>query len=187
MYGNAATNSYIEDHYPGYKFNQDDVDIASFTVPKGFRPHKKWSPSNSLVGNTAPDWTLYTADGKKMSLSQMKGKVILLDFYFIGCYGCMLSLTPLNNLYEKYKNQNFIIASVTERNSEKAVLTFDKQYGIKYPSLVKAADVVKLYEVSGFPTFYFIDKEGKIAKVKDGYSDDFEATTASTIDSLLNK
>jgi peroxiredoxin len=41
------------------------------------------------VGTTAPNWTLYDVNGKQLSLSQLKGKVVLLDFYFIGCSGCM--------------------------------------------------------------------------------------------------
>jgi peroxiredoxin len=117
----------------------------------------------------------------------MKGKVVLLDFYFIGCTGCMLSIKPLNKLYEKYKNQDVVIASITERDSKKSVLAFDKNYKIKYPGYVDAADVVKSYHVGAFPTFYFIDKEGKIAKVMDGYGDDFEEKVTSIIDSLLNK
>jgi thiol-disulfide isomerase/thioredoxin len=132
-FGDRAINSYIEIRYADYTFDQRNISIASFTIPKGFHQRKEWIPSNLLLpGTVAPDWTLYTADGKKLSLTQMKGKVVLLDFYFIGCTGCMLSLKPLNNLYEKYKNQNVLIASITERDSEKSVLAFEEQYGIKY-------------------------------------------------------
>ena len=188
LFGDRAINSYIEIRYSDYKFDQSNINIASFTIPKGFHQRKEWIPSNLLLpGTVAPDWTLYTADGKKMSLAQMKGKVVLLDFYFIGCTGCMLSLKPLNNLYEKYKNQNVLIASITERDSKKSVLAFEKQYGIKYTGLVDATDVVKLYHVESAPIFYFIGKDGKIAKVKNGYSDDFETMATLTINDLLKK
>jgi peroxiredoxin len=171
-----------------YKFNQDNIDIASIAIPIGFHPHKE-QPDLSLLasGTVAPNWTLYDAEGKKMSLTQMKGKVVLLDFYFIGCWGCMKSLKPLNKLHEKYKNQNVVIASITERDSQKSVLAFDKNYQIKYPGYVNAADVVKLYHVDGFPTFYFIDKEGKIGNAFVGYSDDFEEKVSAIIDNLLKK
>jgi len=187
--GNDGHSSfYMENRYFDYKFNQDNIDVAIMTIPEWVHPPKDQPALVRLTpGTVAPDWTLHTTDGKKVSLSQMNGKVVLLDFYFIGCIPCMQALKPLNKLYEKYKNQNFIMASITERNNEKTVLTFDKQYDIKYPSLVKAADVVKLYHVSEFPTFYFIDKEGKIAKVILGYTDDFETTATSMIDSLLSK
>ena len=187
-FGDRAINSYIEIRYADYTFDQRNINIASFTIPKGFHQRKEWTPSNLLLpGTVAPDWTLYTADGKKVSLTQIKGKVVLLDFYFIGCTGCMLSLKPLNNLYEKYKNQNVLIASITERDSEKSVLAFEKQYGIKYPGLVDAAEVVKSYHVESAPVFYFIDKGGKIAKVIDGYDENFEEKAISIINNLLTK
>jgi peroxiredoxin len=122
-----------------------------------------------------------------MSLTEMKGKVVLLDFYFIGCFPCMQAIKPLNKLHEKYKNQNVVIASITGRDNDKSVLAFDKNYQIKYPGYVNAADVVKSYHVENFPTFYFIDKEGKIANVLVGYSDDFEEKVTSVINNLLNK
>jgi peroxiredoxin len=184
--GDGITNFYSENRYFDYKFNQDNIDIASMSIPKGFHPPKERS-ALLASGTVAPDWTLYAADGKKVSLTQMKGKVVLLDFYFIGCIPCMQAIKPLNNLHKKYRNQNVVIASITERDSKKSVLAFEKNYHIKYPGYVNAADVVKSYHVEGFPTFYFIDKEGKIANVIDGYSDGFEGKVTSIIDNLLNK
>ena len=75
----------------------------------------------------------------------------------------MESLKPLHKVYDKYKNEQLILLSLTERDSKKAVLAFDKNYQIPYPGCVDAADVVNAYHVKAFPTFYFIDKEGKIA------------------------
>jgi len=186
--GGVINDFYDEVRYFDYKFDQAGIDIATFTVPKGFHlPQKGTAPPALLApGTIAPNWTLYDANGKQTSLAQMKGKVVLLDFYFIGCYACMLSLTPLNAIYERYKDKNVVIASITERDNEKAVLAFEKRYHIKYPGYINAADIVKSYHVNGFPTFYFIDKEGKIANVILGYDDDFEEKATSIIDNLLN-
>lgn len=192
-FGNGATMYYSETHYSDYKFDEDNIDIASMTVPKGFHPPKeqpalpKEQTDLLALGSVAPAWTLYTADGKKMSLTQLKGKVVLMDFYFIGCAGCMLSLKPLSNLYENYKGKNFVIASLTERDSKQSVLEFEKNYRLKYPGYVNTADVVKAYHVKSFPTFYYIDKEGKIANVHVGYGDDFEKNATAIIDDLLKK
>ncbi|SDQ00451.1 Peroxiredoxin [Mucilaginibacter sp. OK268] len=192
-FGNGATMYYSETRYSDYKFNEDNIDIASITIPKGFHPPKeqpalpKEQTDLLALGSVAPGWTLYTADGKKTSLTRLKGKVVLMDFYFIGCAGCMLSLKPLNNLFEKYKGKNFIIASLTERDSKQSVLDFEKNYRLKYPGYVNAADVVKSYHVKAFPTFYYIDKKGKIANVHVGYGDDFEKNATAIIDDLLKK
>jgi peroxiredoxin len=187
--GDRITNYYTEYRYSNYKFDQDNIDIASMTFPEGFHPPKEplVSPTLLASGKVAPDWILYSAEGKKVSLTQMKGKIILLDFFFIGCEGCMLSLKPLNKLHEKYKNQNVAMISMTFRDSKKSVMEFKKNYKIKYPIYVNAGDVVKLYNVEQFPTFYFIDKEGKIANVIVGYSDNFEEKVTSIINNMLNK
>jgi peroxiredoxin len=183
--GDGISNYYDEVCYYDYKFDQENIDIKFFSIPLGFRPREmKSSPALLAVGTIAPDWTLYTADGKKTSLNQLKGKVVLLDFYFIGCVPCMSTIKPLNKLYEKYKGKNILIASVTGRDNEKTVSTFKKQYGIKYTGYADAVDVVKSYHVSSFPTFYFIDQAGKIANVVVG-SDNFEEKITSVIDKLL--
>lgn len=192
-FGDGATTYYSETRYFDYKFDQDNIDIASMTAPKGFhlpkeQPASAKKETDLLVpGSVAPAWTLYTADGKKTSLTQLKGKVVLMDFYFIGCLPCMLSLKPLNNLYEKYKSKNFVIASLTERDSKQSVLKFENDYRLKYPGYINAADVVKLYHVDAFPTFYYVDKQGKIANVHVGYGDDFEKNASAIIDELLKK
>jgi peroxiredoxin len=186
--GDGITNAYQELHYFDYKFDQDNVNVASMTMPKGFHLRKEpIIPPLLVPGTAAPDWTLEAADGKKMSLAQMKGKVVLLDFFFIGCGNCMESLKPLNKIYEKYKNQNITIVSLTERDSKRSLLEFEKNYHLNYPGYVNAADVVRSYHVTGFPTFYFIDKEGKIANAFVGYDDNFEGKVTSAIDDLLKK
>jgi peroxiredoxin len=157
-------------------------------MPKGYHLRKDPTILPLLSpGIIAPDWNLEAADGKKISLAQLKGKVVLLDFFFIGCWGCMESIKPMNEIYEKYKNQNITVVSLTERDSKRSLLEFEKNYHINYPGYVNAAGVVKSYHVTGFPTFYFIDKEGKIANAFVGYNDDFKGKVTSAIDDLLKK
>ena len=90
-------------------------------------------------------------------------------------------------IYEKYKNKDLIIASLTGRDTKKAVIDFEKRYQIKYSGFIGAADVVKSYQVLTFPTYYFIDKEGKIDSISVGHNDDFEQKVTAEIDKLLNK
>ena len=187
-YKGLLSDYYDETKYFDYKLDRSDITDANFVIPKGFKPRENQAtPALLATGTTAPDWTLYDANGKKVSLSQLKGKVVVLDFYFIGCAGCMASIKPLNAIYEKYKNKELIIASLTERDSKKAVLDFEKRYKINYTGYINAADAVKSYHVTAFPTFYFIDKEGKIANLFVGYNDDFEEKVSSVVDNLLSK
>lgn len=186
--GDGITNYYAEYRYFDYKFNEDHVDTASVAIPRGYHLPKDGPPLPALLasGTVAPGWVLYSAEGKKTSLAQLKGKVVLLDFFFIGCEGCMLSLKPLNKLHEKYKGKNVEMVSMTYRDSKPSVIAFTKNYNIKYPIYLNAGEVVKSYHVLAFPTFYFIDKKGKIANVVVGYEDDFEEKVTSLLDGLLN-
>ncbi|MGF6849359.1 peroxiredoxin [Chitinophaga sp. W3I9] len=184
--GDGVTNYYSETRYFDYKFDQDHIDLASMKIPEGFHLPKE-GPTLLAPGGIAPGWVLYAADGRKMSSAQMKGKVMLLDFFFIGCAPCMLSLKPLNRLHEKYKNQNVAMVSLTERDSRKSVLGFQRNYRIKYPMYVDAKEVVQSYHVAAFPTFYFIGKDGKIAQVIEGYEEGFEEKATAIINDLLKK
>jgi peroxiredoxin len=185
-YNGLVSGYYDETRYFDYKLDSPGITDANFVIPKGFKPREnKTAPELLAVGTIAPDWTLYDVNGKQVSLSQLKGKVVMLDFYYIGCSGCMASINPLNAIHEKFKNKDLIIASLTARDSKKAVLDFDKRYKIKYPGYINAADVVRSYHVAAFPTFYFIDKKGKIGNVLVGYTDDFEEKVTTVINNLL--
>ena len=185
--GDGITNYYATFHYSNYQFNVDNVNEGSMAIPVGYHPPKAGPARPSLLasGTVAPDFVLYSAAGKKVSLSKLKGKVVLLDFFFIGCEGCMLSLKPLNRLHEKYKNENVVIVSMTYRDSGPSVKAFSENYHIKYPVYINAGDVVSSYHVTAFPTFYFIDKQGKIASTIIGYDDDFEEKVSASINGLL--
>ncbi|WP_295795247.1 TlpA disulfide reductase family protein [Mucilaginibacter sp.] len=181
-------NYFIAIRYSGYKLNQENVDIAALTIPNGFHPPKDQVVLPLLTpGTVAPDWTLYTTEGKQISLAQLKGKIVLIDFFFIGCGNCMESLQSLDRIYEKYRNRNFVLVSISNRDSRKSVTAFKEKYKIKNTVCGDAADVAKSYHMPGAPLFYYIDKEGKIADVTFGYKDDFEAKTTALIDGLLGK
>lgn len=182
--GDGITDFYSAYRYSDYKLTADPAALA---IPAGFHPAKEEAPLPGLLepGTIAPDWVLYSAEGKKLSLSQLKGKVVLLDFFFIGCEGCMRSLKPLNKLHEKYKNKNVVFVSMTYRDSKQSVTAFRKNYDVRYPVYINAGDVVKSYHVRAFPTFYFIDPKGKIARVMVGYEDDFEEKVTSIVNDLV--
>lgn len=192
-FGDRISNYYSETRYFDYKVDQNNIAITSMAIPKGLHPQKAQPvlPKAQLdllaAGSIAPDWILFDAKDKKMSLAQLKGKVIMMDFFFIGCFGCMEALKPLNKLHEKYRNKDVVMVSMTFRDNKKSVTEFKEDYNIKYPIYINAGDVVKSYNVEAFPTFYFIDKEGKIANVVVGYDDNFEEKVISIIDKLLNE
>ncbi|WP_461453167.1 peroxiredoxin family protein [Mucilaginibacter sp.] len=174
--------------YSNFKFNQHNVHLNMMNIPTGFHPQKNETKLPLLApGIVAPDWTLYTSEGKRISLSQLKGKVVLMDFFFIGCGTCMESLQPLDRICDKYKDQNFVLVSISNRDSRKAVTEFKQKYHIKNTVCGDGNNVARSYHLSGAPLFYCIDKEGKIANATSGYNDDFESKIIPLISSLLTK
>lgn len=187
-YGNGVSTFYSESSYADYKLNQKNIDTAAFSIPKNY--HLAEVPSTPTAspltpGTMAPNWTLYDTEGKKVSLTELKGKVVLLDFFFIGCGPCMSSLKPLENLYNKYKRRGIVFASISHRDNAKQLKAFKKNYNIKYPIYGNAAQVAEDYHTSAFPTYYFINKKGEIANIVKGYDDNFEKKMTAVIESLL--
>jgi peroxiredoxin len=186
--GNAISNYYSEFCYFDYKFDRLDIHLASATPPKGFHPRKE-APVLPLLssGEVAPGWALSDANGKGLALTQLKGRVLLLEFFFIGCQHGMDAVKPLDDLYERYKDRHFALVGMSDHDSPRAMMEFKKNYNIGYPLFGDATFAFQSYHVKGSPTFYFIDKEGRVANVIEGYTDDLEKRAAAIIDGLLNK
>lgn len=186
-FGKEVTDYYTEETYSDYKINQQNLDEADFSIPKGFhRPKQASAPPPALLaaGSPAPDWTLYDSDNQKTSLSELRGKIVLLDFFFIGCVPCMKTLRPLDSLYEKYGKRGLKILSISNRDNKEDVVKFKDTQFIKNPVFPNGGSVVSLYHVTDFPTLYLIDQKGKIAGIYH-YSDDMQHRLSESIDALL--
>lgn len=120
------------------------------------------------VGSVAPDFTLNTIEGEKLTLSDVKGKYILVDFWASWCAPCRASFPHLKELEKKYGNDGFVIVGVgtadEEKKWRKAIEedqttwnhVYDKSENHKY------GPVAKLYGVPFLPTTFLIDSERKI-------------------------
>ena len=188
LFGKEATDYYTEDSYFDYKTDQDNITSDTFSVPAGFHsPKAKAAEQTALLakGTLAPDWTLYDTDRKKTTLSELKGKIILMDFFFVGCVPCMRTLAPLDRLLQKYKTKDLLILSISDRDSMKLVADFKKSQQIKNQMYPNGGGVAKLYHFSAGPTFYLIDQQGKISAAFMGAPDDFEQKMSALIDDLI--
>jgi|Deesub1362B_J571_1020462.scaffolds.fasta_scaffold00163_43 cytochrome c biogenesis protein CcmG/thiol:disulfide interchange protein DsbE len=115
---------------------------------------------------TAPDFTLKDIKGNNVSLSDFRGKIVILNFWATWCPPCRKEIPVFIKLYEKYKNEGLIIIGISlDKEGKKVIIPFVKKFGINYPILIGTKEVENAYGgIRGIPTTFIIDKEGKIRK-----------------------
>ena len=121
-----------------------------------------------LIGKPAPNFTLETIDGKKVSLKDFKGKVVLINFWATWCPPCREELPFFERVYEKYRDKGFVILAVNTdpENLKDFLKEFDTK--LSFPILLGNDKILDLYPVRGLPTSFLIDREGRIVKVRLG-------------------
>lgn len=140
----------------------------------------------SLKSEPAQDFELTTIEGNKVKLSDLKGKVVLVDFWATWCGPCISSVPTLNSLYEKYKEKGFEIlyVSVDSEADLHKIAPFKQKHKIGFPVLLDGG-AKDLYSVKSYPTNIFIDKDGKVRYRSIGFDDEESARMYDTIISLL--
>jgi thiol-disulfide isomerase/thioredoxin len=120
------------------------------------------------VGKPAPDWQLQTPDGRTVSLKELRGQVVVLDFWAIWCAPCKAAMPSVQKLHETFKDKpvKVIGSSCAERGGDPAAYMRQKKY--TYGLLVKGDKVADRYHVTDLPTFVVVDPDGKVAYVSSG-------------------
>ncbi len=144
------------------------------------------NPSMLPVESEAPDWTLKTPDGKSVSLKELRGKVVVMDFWATWCGPCKMAMPGLQKLHEKYKGQPVQIIGVScrERSGAKPEKYMEEK-NFTYMLLVDGTEVAQKYKVGGIPAFYVIGQDGKVVWASAGYSPANEEKLERMIDREL--
>ncbi len=132
------------------------------------------------------DFTLTSIDGEEITLSKLKGTVVILDFWATWCPPCRKSIPVFVEMYKKYHEQGFIVLGIS--TEEKSVLTkYRDENNIPYPILLGTNEVARLFEVSAIPKIFILDKNGDVRRTQVGFAPELEQKFYRTVDSLLKE
>lgn len=120
--------------------------------------------SLDMVGKPAPELSAITSEGRQTSLSEYKGKVVLLDFWATWCAPCVAQMPSIAKLYEKTKDQDMVLLGINDDEAIDTARDFLNRNGYKWTNLFRAntGSTRGNFKVSAIPTLILIDREGKV-------------------------
>lgn len=116
-------------------------------------------------GDQAPDFSLPDLAGNTTALSQLRGKVVVVNFFTVWCQPCRHEMPDLNAIYNETKEKGLVILGICLNADPKQLQVLVKQLKLDYPVLLGTEKVSKDYgDIVAVPTTFILNKEGKIAE-----------------------
>lgn len=121
----------------------------------------------------APDFVLPDLNGQVVRLSQLRGKVVLLNVWATWCPPCRKEMPTMEALYQKMKDTDFVmLAASQDVDGKNTVAPYLQEGGLTFPVLLDVnGEIGKKYKVTGYPETYIIDRQGNIVHHHIGYND----------------
>jgi thiol-disulfide isomerase/thioredoxin len=165
-----------------------------YTPPPNFRETDKLERAfprvaRDLIGKEAPELWLQTLAGETVKLADLRGKIVLLDFWATWCEPCRNQMPAIAKLHRETKDQGVVLLGVNNDETPEKALKWVKEQGYDWPSLYdgKQKDARGKYKVDGIPTLVLIDKQGIIAEYQVGSGEIVDAAVRSALKKLAIK
>jgi peroxiredoxin len=144
--------------------------------------------SAQAAGSAAPDFTLPARDGSTVHLSELKGQVVMINFWATWCGPCRQEMPLLAQLQSKYEPLGFTLLGVNVEPDSAAAQNWLKGMAVDFPILFDRKNAVaESFGVQGMPSSVFVDRAGNVRYVHRGYKPGDEAKYADMIRSLVKE
>lgn len=145
------------------------------------------------VGQPAPAFVLKSFDGQQVALDDLRGKVVVLNFWASWCDPCREEAALLERIWREYRDKGVMFVGVDYVDTEPKALAYLKEFDVTYPNGPDlGGKISQSYRIQGVPETFFIGKNGQIAPIQIGSVDApkfaspiSEALLVSTIEKLL--
>ena len=147
--------------------------IVTFAVMLAILGLLAWGLKKSQAGprdsGKAPDFTLTGYDGRTVTLSQLRGQVVIINFWASWCLPCREEAAYLEQTWRKYKDRGVVFIGVDYVDTEKEARAYIKEFDITYingPDL--GTQISQSFNIKGVPETYYVDKRGVLRGVNIG-------------------
>jgi len=159
--------------------------VIGFTLV--FSMSVTYAASEKLSGK-APNFTLKSRSGKNIKLSELRGQVVMLNFWASWCGPCRKEMPILEKIQKKYKRLGFTLLGVNVEENSRDAKNYLKDVKVTFPVLFDTRQKTsKLYNVSAMPTTIIIDRNGNKRFIHKGYKAGYENDYKKQVKKLLRE
>lgn len=156
--------------------------LLSLTFSVG--SHAAQEPPNG----PAPDFTLKSASGENIKLSELRGQVVLINFWASWCGPCRQEMPLLDQMYQKYGELGFTLLGVNVEQDSADAQRMLHETPVTFPILFDTQNVVsKLYDVTAMPSTVIVDRDGNVRYVHKGYQPGYENEYQTQVRALVKE
>jgi peroxiredoxin len=139
-------------------------------------------------GTSAPEFTLVDSQGKTVSLSELRGQVVMINFWASWCGPCREEMPYLEQIHQRYERLGFTLLGINVEENSSAANAWLQDRPVSFPILYDPQNgVSKLYDVIAMPSTVLIDREGKVRYLHHGYQSGYENDYQDQVRALVRE